>query len=125
MAALYFPEALNQGRATLTEMLRGEAIILCGCVFFGLLGYALTLIVLGFCTAFVKRLPFRVMHKASITVGLGFAALIQLYRIPFFLYRPSDLAGILGICLAFLGLVFAIGTAVRFVRRNAPTSEAH
>ncbi|MGO9437976.1 MAG: hypothetical protein ACLPH3_14715 [Terracidiphilus sp.] len=58
----------------------------------GVIAYNLALVVLGLCAAFAKHLPFRVMHKASITAGFGFAALIELYRIPFVLYRPTDLA---------------------------------
>src|SRR5437660_4859158 len=121
MAALYFPEALNQGHATLFEVMRGEAIILCACVFLGILGYCLALMVLGACALFAKYLRFPVMHKASMAVGIAFAALIQLYRIPFFLFRPSNFAAILGICLALLALAFGLGTAVRVVRRSVPS----
>jgi hypothetical protein len=124
MIAQRFPEALPH-YATLFEVLTGEAVILYGCVFLGAIGYTLTLVVLGWCVAFGKRIPFRIMHKASMIVGIAFAALIQLYRIPFILYRPSDLAAILGISLAFLALVFGIGTAVRIVRRNAHSLNAH
>jgi inner membrane protein involved in colicin E2 resistance len=125
MAVYYFPEALNQGHATIAEVLRGQALILFLCAFVGFLGYTLAMIVLGFFTAFVRHLPFRVMHKASMTVGIAFAALIQLYRIPFLLYRPSDLAAVIGIALAFLALAFGIGIAVRIVRCNAPSPVAH
>ena len=125
MAVLYFPEALNQGHATLSELLRGEALILCGCLFVGIIGYAMALVAIGLCAAFAKHPPFRVMHKASMTVGFGFAALIELYRLPFVLYRPSNLAAILGICSALLALVFSIGIAVRMVWRNTPSPQQH
>lgn len=84
MTAPHFPEALNQGHATLSQVLRGVAIILYACVFVGIVGYMLTLIALGFRAAFAKHLSFRVMHRASMAVGFAFAALIPLYQIPFF-----------------------------------------
>lgn len=119
MAALYFPEALNQGQATLAQLLRGQAIILCACVFLGFLGYAATLVALGMITAFAGRLPFSVMHRASMTVGIGAAALIELYLLPsYLLHRMSDLSATLGIGLALLGLVIAIGIAIRLVLRR-------
>jgi hypothetical protein len=94
-----FPEALNQGHATLAQVLRGETIILAASLFMGFLGYTFTIVLLGLTTAFVKRIPFRVMHKASMLVGIGAAALTELYRIPFFLHRASDQTAITGICL--------------------------
>jgi len=126
MTVLLFPEALNQGRAaTLSDVLHYVAIVGGGCLFLGMLGYTLTLIALGFRTVFAKTLPFQVMHKASMTVGLAFTALIPLYVIPIFLYGPSDLAAIVGIALGLLALVFALGIAFRIVRRSAPSADAH
>ncbi len=123
MAALYFPEALNQGHATILEILRGSALILCISLLFGFIGYAATVSVLGVYATFAKRLPFWVMHKASMAVGLAFAAIVPLYMIPFFLYPPSSLAAILGICLGLMALAFAIRLSVRIVRRSP--SQAH
>jgi hypothetical protein len=125
MAALHFPEALHQGHATFFEVMRGEAIILSSCVILGILGYCLALMVLRVCAVFAKDLRFLVIHEASMAVGIAFAAVIQLYRIPFLLSRPSDLAAILGICLALLALAFGLGTAVRIVRRSVPSPETH
>ena len=125
MTVFLFPEALNQGHAaTLSDVLCYVAIVGGGCVFLGMIGYTLTLIALGFRTVFAKPLPLRVMHKASMTVGLAFTTLIPLYMIPLFLYRPSDLAAIVGIALGFLALVLAMGIAFRVVRRSATTPEA-
>ena len=124
MIAQRFPVALPH-HATLSELLANEAAILCACIFIGAVGFALTLIVLGWCVAFGKRIPLRTMIKASVSVGIAFTALIQLYRIPFILYRESDLAAILGISLSLLGLAFGVGTAVRIVRRDAHSLIAH
>jgi hypothetical protein len=87
------------------------------------MGYTLALIVLGFCSIFAKHLAFRVMNKASMIVGSSFAALLPLYTIPSLLYRPSNIAAVVGLCIALLALVIAIGTAVRTVWRNASTPE--
>lgn len=118
MTAFLFPEALNQGHSTFSQVLRREFMFFYGCFFIGCMGYAAALVLLGFVTAFVRHLPFRIMHKASMTVGIGFAALLQLYRIPFVLHRPSDGTAIIGICIALLGLALSITIAARIVVRN-------
>ena len=119
MIALFFPEALNQGHSTFSQVLRREFMFLYGCFFIGCMGYAAALVLLGFVTAFVRHLPFRIMHQASMSVGIGSAALLQLYRIPFVLHRPSDGTAISGICLASLAWAISIVIAVRIVLRNA------
>jgi hypothetical protein len=119
MIAQRFPEALNQGHATFAQVLRGETIILTASLFMGFLGYTFTIVLLGLTTAFVKRIPFRVMHKASMLVGIGAAALTELYRIPFLLHRASEQTAIIGICLGVGVLVMMIGAAVRLVWRSA------
>jgi hypothetical protein len=123
MAALYFPEALNQGHPTAFDIVRGGAIILGACVIFGFFGYALTIVPLGLFTAFAKRPPFRVIHKASMIVAVSFVAIIPLYWIPFFIFKPSNLAAILGIGSAVLALLFAMVTATRIVWRGATSLE--
>ena len=126
MVILYFPEALNQRPVTLLD----EARLLYFCIPIGFLAYIWSFSTLMVYTAFAKHLSLRVMHKASMTVGLAFAALLPLYLIPFFLFRPfffyrrSNLAAILGICLALLVLILAIRTAVHIVKRTAPSPEA-
>jgi hypothetical protein len=118
VTAFYFPEALNQGHATLAQWLRGESIILIGSLFIGFLGYTATLILLGLTTAFVKRVPFQIMHKAAMLVGVGSAALIELYSIPFRVHRASYLTAIIGISLALSVLALTVSMAVRVVWRS-------
>ena len=124
MAALFFPEALNQGHATFAQWLRGEMIILVGCLFVGFLGYSLTLVALGLTTAFIKRVPFRVMNNASMVVGVGSAALLELYSIPSRLHRASGLTAMIGISLALVFLALTVGIAVRLVWRSVLSSES-
>ncbi|MFZ0744855.1 MAG: hypothetical protein WAM85_10635 [Terracidiphilus sp.] len=125
MVAIFFPEALNQGHATLFDVVRGGTVILGVCLTFGFSGYALTIVPLGFFTAFAKHLPFRVIHKASMIVAVAFLAIIPLYLIPFFIFKRSNLIAILGIGLALLVLVSAIVTAVRIVWCAATSPETH
>ena len=118
MATIFFPEALNQGHAMLAQSLRGEIIILSACLFMGCFGYALTLVVLGLTAAFARHIPFRVMHKASMLVGIGVAAIAELYLVPFFFFRASDQTAIIGIALGLAALAVAVGAAIRLVWRT-------
>ena len=68
MAMLYFPEAMNQGPATLYELVNREAIILCACAFIGLLGYCLCMMALGV-YAVLAHHRFSEVHRASMAVA--------------------------------------------------------
>jgi hypothetical protein len=119
MTAQRFPEALNQGHATFAQVLRGEVILLAASLFTGFLGYTFSLVLLGLTVTFGKHIPFRVMHKASMLVGVGFAALVELYRVPSLLHGASDQDAIAGMCLGGTVLTLTVGAAVRLVWRSS------
>lgn len=123
MDVLDLPRAQDQGHATFLEALRGESVILGGCLFIGILGYTAALVILGFVAAFARPLPFRAMNRAAMCVGVGCAALIQLYSIPLLIFGVSDRHAIAGICLAFLGLILAIVAATGIVLREIKSRE--
>jgi hypothetical protein len=124
VAAFYFPEALNQGHATLAQWLRGESIILIGSLFIGCVGYAATLVLLGWTSAFGKSVPFPIMHKAAMFIGVGSAGLLELYFIPLQVLGGDQTAAIVGISLALSVLALTVALAVRVVWRNVFAGES-
>jgi hypothetical protein len=75
LAFLFYPEALNQHPMTLLH----EAKLLMIWFPIGCVAYIWTFSVLMVYTAFAKQLPARVMHNASMAVGLAIIAILPLY----------------------------------------------